>query len=65
MVVIEMPRKHMCVLVERSQPASPLNAPAGVKVSEMGLREATVSWTKADPPAAECRAERALCLTIL
>lgn len=65
MVVIEMLRKHMYVLVERSQPASPLNAPAGVKVSDMGLREATVSWTKADPTAAECRVERALCLTIL
>lgn len=42
-----------------AQPASPPNAPDGVKVSDMGLREAIVSWTKADPVASKYRIERA------
>lgn len=42
-----------------AQPASPPNAPDGVKVSDMGLREATVTWTKADPLAKKYRIERA------
>lgn len=40
-------------------PALPPDAPTGVKVSEMGLRAATVSWGGTDPAAERLRIERA------